>query len=309
LAATKFPIGTLILAEPARTEAWLLWRAGLDLDALSYECQQTLPALGACLHRWLAGDDCAARIQGIVKMAWSRNQVRLHKAAELHETLLGASVAPVAIIGPLAWALLVREEGSIRTIPDLKLLIPRDRVLKAVPALENQGWELHSPSPDSNTLDWSSNLAFIKDEITFHLHWRLFPTSAVKAIEFENVLMEKLRPVVWNGHEFRALSLEAELLHRLTDRPPWDPVPWQADVFMMPFVGVDWNRLRKLADRFASFFEPVDPIGRLMELRRDWQLPIPEMALPRGRALPKVRAPSRLKLAKLRAWGRSLWRA
>jgi hypothetical protein len=283
----------------------------VDLDQLSYECLQTLPALAPSLPRWLEEDSDAARINGIVKMAWSRNQVRLHKAAELHETLLEKSGIPVLIAGPLAWSLLTREKGSIRTIPNLTLLIARHHLFKAVSTLTGQGWELRSPEPDSNTLDWSSNLALTKEDVTLHLHWRLFPTSARAATEFEDAFMSRSRPVKWNGHEFQSLSPEADLLHRLTDRPHWDPVPWQADVFAMSLADIEWTRLAKLAARFALFFEPVDPLGRLMELRRDWNLPIPELASTRDRPNANATGPSdiRLRFAKLRSFGRSLWRA
>jgi hypothetical protein len=271
-----FPIGTLILPEPARTEAWRCWRAAADTDNLSYECLQTLPALAACLSRWLKGDTSAARIQGVVKLAWSRNQVRLQRAVELRAALLRGSVKPVAITGPLAWTLLAREEGSIRAIQDLTMLIPRNHVFQAVSVLAGQGWELRSPQPGRDSFDWSSNLAFIKGGDTLHLHWRLLPGFAGSAVVFENALMERLRAILWKGYEFQVLSPEADLLHRLTDRPPWDPVPWQADALMMRFADVDWIRLRKLATRFGRFFEPVDVLERLMDLRRDWQLPIPE---------------------------------
>lgn len=311
MAETDFPIGTLILPEPARTEAWRNWRSKLDLDRLSYECLQTLPALAPFLPLWLKGDSCAARINGIVKMAWSRNQIRLHKAAELHETLFSELGTPALIAGPLAWSLQTREEGSIRTIPDLTMLISRQHVFRAVAALSRQGWELQSPRPDNDTLDWSSNLALAKDDVAFHLHWRLFPTSARDAIAFEQAFMQRSRPVIWNGIEFQALSPEADLLHRLTDRPSWDPVPWQADVLMMSFADIDWPQLAKLAARFASFFQPIDPIGRLMELRRDCDLPTPEIAATTERARPSAKMPSdnHWRFAKLRTWGRSLWRA
>jgi hypothetical protein len=278
---------------------------------MSYECLQTLPALAPCLPQLLEDDNEAARINGIVKMAWSRNQVRLHKAAELHQTLLKKSGIPVLITGPLAWSLLAREEGCIRTIPDLTMLIPRHHLFKAVAALTGQGWELRSPHPDADTLDWSSNLALTKDDVTLHLHWRLFPTSAKEAIEFEDALMQRSRPVAWNGYEFQTLSPEADLLHRLTDRPHWDPVPWQADVLMLTFADVEWPRLARLAARFASFFEPVVPLGRLMELRRDWDLPIPEMDSASSQWNSSAIAPddNRWRFDKLRTWGRSLWKA
>jgi len=308
---TEFPIGTLILPEPARTEAWRGWRAKLDLDRLSYECLETLPAVAPFLPEWLRRDGEAARINGIVKMAWSRNQVRLNKASELYEWLLDRLGMPVLITGPLAWSLLPREEGSIRTIPDLTLLIPRSHVFRATAALTGNDWELRSAQPDNDTLDWSSNLALVKGEVTLHLHWRLFPTSANNAIEFEEAMMQRARRVLWNGHEFQSLSLEADLLHRLMDRPEWDPVPWQADVLMMSFAGIEWARVAELAARFARFFEPLDVLERLEELRRDWDLPIPEISSTAGRLSADATAQSdkRTRFGKLRTWGRTLWRA
>jgi len=302
---THFPIGTLILPEPARTKAWHAWRAQLDLDKLSYACLQTMPALAPLLPQWLEADDCATRIQGCVKMAWSRNQIRLQRAAELCNALRHASVAPVALIGPLAWSLLTREEGAIRTIPDLTVLIPRQHLFTALSALVADGWELRRSQPDNDTLRWSSNLPFAKGEETLHLHWRLFPGAshedASDVAAFDAAIVQGLRPTGWKGHRFQVLSPEADLLHRLMDRSEWDPVPWQADVLMTSFADIDWSRLRTLALRFAPFFTPTDPLERLMHLRRDWQLPIPEMALARRRN-PRF-------TALLSNWGRHLWRA
>jgi hypothetical protein len=255
---------------------------------LSYECMQLLPAVAASLPRWLEGDSAAARIQGTVKMVWSRNQIRLHKAAELHQALLRASVTPVAITGPLAWSLLTREEGAIRAIPNLSMLIPRREVTNAATALARDGWELCGKLPDGEALDWCCHIPLIKGDETFHLHWQLVPTPA-GAVRFrdaaglEQALLKRPRTIVWNRHAFPVLSPEADLLHRLTDRPSWDPVPWQADVLMTPFAEIDWPRFRNLAVRFTSVFEPVDVLTRLMGLRREWQLPIPEIA-PAGRS-------------------------
>jgi hypothetical protein len=80
---------------------------------------------------------------------------------------------------------------------------------------------------------------------------------------------------------------------------------------MMSFAEIDWPQLAKLAARFASFFQPIDPIRRLMELRRDWDLPTPEIAATTERARPSAKMPSdnHWRFAKLRTWGRSLWRA
>jgi Uncharacterised nucleotidyltransferase len=298
-----FPLGTLILPEPARSDAWRAWRAGLDLDALSYESMQTLPALAASLPRWLEGDLSAARIQGIVKMAWSRNQVRLHQAVEVQRTLRGASIAPVGIAGPLAWTLRTREEGAIRAAPNLMMLIPREHLFRAVSALTEEAWDLQHSSLDADTLNWSDHVALTKGDQTLHLHWRLFSASGGAAREHERTWFENFRTIVWNRHEFQALSPEADLLQRLMDRPSWDPVPWQADVLMMPFAGVDWSRFRQLALRMERVLEPVNVVERLMELRGDWQLPVPQLPPSGSRAFSSSALAifNRLKFARLRA--------
>jgi hypothetical protein len=180
-----------------------------------------LPAVAASLPRWLEGDALGARIQGIVKMVWSRNQIRLSKAAELHQALFRASVAPVAIAGPLAWSPLTREEGAIRSIPNLTMLIPRPHVPSAVSALTRGGWELCGKLPDNEALEWSALLALTKEDETLQLHWRLFPAPA----ECERLFLERPKTIVWNRYAFQALSPEVDLLHRLNDRPPWDRCP------------------------------------------------------------------------------------
>ncbi len=294
---STFPLGTLILPEPARTVAWQQWRADLDLDTLSYENLQTLPALVPLLPRWLEGDPYAARMQGIVKMAWTNNQRRVHNAFELRQVLLQTSVAPVVFAGPLAWSLGVREEGMIRTIPDLTLLIRREHLFLALSSLSVDGWKLVGFEPDANTLNWSSNCALEKRDETLHLHWRLSDRSG-DAISLERAFLERLRTIRWKSNELQVLSLEAELLHRLAGRPEWDPVPWQADVLMMPLDQMDWSRFRKLLTRYASSFGPADVLSRLMILRQEWQLPIPEIA------------PAMLDQLsnKFNQWGRALWK-
>jgi hypothetical protein len=249
---------------------WRRWREAVDFDAISWECQQLLPALAGHFPRWLEGDAYASRIQGIVKMVWSRNQVRLNKAAELQQSLLRASAGPVAFTGPLAWSLLTREEGSVRSIPMLSLLIPRRQIRNAIEALNREGWQLCGNPPDRETLDWSCYVPLAKGDETFHLHWRLAPFPARDTISRERAFMKRLRTIVWNRYEFQVLSAEGDLVDRLTERPAWDPVPRQADVLMMPFAGVDWRRFRRLA--------PPEALEWLMECRREWQLPIPEIA-------------------------------
>jgi hypothetical protein len=282
---TDFPLGALALPLPAAEEAWRDWRSTLDIDALPYENQQLIAALAGRLPAWLEQDASAARLQGIIKMAWSRNQVRLRSVAELRRMLLSRSVELALAAGPPAWSLRTRDEGAIRFIPYLALLVPRRDVAKAVLALAANGWESDDEIPEGDALDWSCHIGLNKGGDRLHLHWRLFPTSPGEAVACERASLERPATAVWKGHTFQVLSAEADLLHRLTDHPHWDPVPWQADVLMTPFDGLDWRWFRALALRFAP-----DAIGRLMELRRDFQLPVPEILPQRRHPLSRVKA-------------------
>jgi hypothetical protein len=270
-----FPLETLTGAEAARKQAWLRWRSALDLDKLDYEGQRCLPLLAARLPQWLAGDPDAMRIQGIVKMTWTRNQLRLQLAAELCAALAQASIEPVAITGPLAWTLELREEGAIRPIGVLNLLIRRQHVFLAVKALQSFGWQLASPEPTAATLNWSQRLTFEKGGETLHLCWRLAEALLPEQRAVEQAMLRKLRKLSWRGPQFTVLSAEAGLLERLQNRPAWDPVPWPADVLTMRLETVDWQRFVLLTRQVASSF-PVARVGaRLAEVNGQGALGIP----------------------------------
>ena len=202
---------------------------------------------------------------------------------------------------------MARDEGAIRFIPHLTILILREHVAKAASALAADGWVLSAEVPDAAALDWSCFISLTKGDDTLHLHWRLFPIKPAEAKACERACLENLRAVPWNQHNFHSLSPEADLLHRLTNRAHWDPAPWQADALMTPFDAVDWGRFRRLALRFAP-----DLGVRLMGLKREFQLPIPDIALHRLSGIADRASAGRGRLArffrKVSGRGRLFWK-
>src|SRR5579863_8789748 len=96
----------LLLPEPsARRRAWDHWRAAVDVPDLPHGCQALLPALNASLSVWLADDPAAGIFQGIVRLNWTQNQLRLRQACDVMLRLREAGVGQPAVVGPLAWAL------------------------------------------------------------------------------------------------------------------------------------------------------------------------------------------------------------
>ena len=77
----------LLLPEPEARQAWAEWRATQDIGTLPYTSQQLFPTLIPAFPEWLEDDPAAAILKGVVRQAWSQNQLRLRKAVELDALL------------------------------------------------------------------------------------------------------------------------------------------------------------------------------------------------------------------------------
>jgi len=242
----------LLLPEPlARRQAWEHWRAAIDIDGLPHSCQLFLPALNSSLPGWLVDDPAAGIFQGIIRLTWTQNQLRLRDACDAMNVLQAAGIRKPAVVGPLAWALRTKPP-AIRAIPDnLMFLVPRDDVGKAYQALLSAGWQPYSDPPSGEWLDWRGHVSFARDDLHLHLYWRVLNTSPEDAIECENAFLRHLEEIEWNHTRMLTLSPEATLLHILHGGPDSGPLPWQADVLLTATPRMNWARFRKLALRFS----------------------------------------------------------
>jgi len=260
----------LLLPNPRARQAWDRWRACAEIHDLPYADQQLFPALGRVLSDWLEGDPAAGVIQGIVRMAWSQNQIRLRVAAEADALLKQAGVRPV-VAGPLAWSL--RTPGpAIRPIPHLTFLVARKQARMAAEAFAGAGWTQHGEVLSDEALDYYDHICFRRENQQIHLHWRLIATRPQDALEFETVCLRRLSSIKWNNQALRTTSPEVSLLHMLLDKRDGDWLAWQADLALVGVAGLDWKRFRKLALRFG-------PLGieRLQEFRENDLLAIPSL--------------------------------
>jgi hypothetical protein len=267
----------LLLPEPAaRRQAWEHWRAGIDLTALPYDCQLLLPALGPSLSTWLGDDPAAGIFQGIIRLIWTQNQLRLREACDVMSRLRTASVRKPAVVGPLSWALRTNPP-AVRAIPDnLMFLVSREDVGKAYQVLLGAGWQPYSDSPSGEWLDWSGHVSFARDKLHLHLCWRVVLTKPEDALECERAFLAYLQEIEWNGAPMLTTSPEATLLHILHGGPESDSLPWQADVLLTATPRMNWTRFRQLALRFSPA-----ALERLSELHQ-WN-PVLAPSLPADR--------------------------
>ncbi len=248
---------------PARRLAWDHWRAGIDLAALPYDCQLFLPALNPSLPTWLADDPAAGIFQGIIRLIWTQNQLRLREACDVLSGLQAAGVRKPAVVGPLAWALLTKPP-AVRAIPDnLMFLVSRADVGIAYQALLGAGWQPYSEAPFGDWLDWSGHVSFARDNLQLHLYWRVLTTKPEDALECERAFLAGLEEIEWNGTPLLTTAPEATLLHILQGSREAGSLPWQADVLLTGAPRMNWTRFRKLALQFSPA-----ALERLAELHR-----------------------------------------
>jgi Uncharacterised nucleotidyltransferase len=261
-----------LLVPPQRArEVWNEWRARTDINALPYAQQQLLPALSPRLSAWLEDDPDAGIFQGIVRMVWTQNQLRLSQTAELAHLLEQAGIERAAVAGPAAWALHTVDR-AVRVIPYLSFLVARAEVEKAAGVLARAGWRPSAEVPSGQALDWSDHLSFVRENLALSLCWRLIPVAAADAAACEDACLTPLSTVRWRRQNLLTISPEATLLHMLCGRRDFDFLPWQADVALLDTRGIDWERFHRLAARFCP-----DALTRLRDLDHGDRLGIPEL--------------------------------
>lgn len=260
----------LLWPEPRARQAWDRWRSSIEIDRLPHAAQQLFPALSPRFPAWLENDPAAGIFQGIVRMTWSKNQLRIRKAVELMALLKTAGVRS-RVAGPLAGALRT-PAPAIRPIPYLTLLVARGDLRKAAEALADAKWAPYTDVPSLQELDWTDRIAFEQDGLHLHLHWRLLATLPEDAERCEKAFQNDFCGIEYNQQVFETTSKESTLLQILCNAREGDVFPWQADVALVGTAGIQWAEFRCLSLQFGPA-----ALNRLQELRAGTPLAIPAL--------------------------------
>ncbi|MFN7924033.1 MAG: nucleotidyltransferase family protein [Bryobacteraceae bacterium] len=288
----------------ARLSAWREWREAADLDHLTPEEFLTLPCLGRDLKDWLTLDPLPGIFRGMLRRAWTENQLRLNETRAAMDVLEDAGCGPVLAAGAVTIALLNPFEGSVRPIPELRLAIPRERLHEASAALAAHGWRPSYPVPDPDVLDWVPAVHFSRHQLQLVLQWRLLPVTGTAAKACEAEMSKQHRTVVQGGCNWRVPGVEETLLAAMCGRFDFDhdPIHWAVDAALLPTKDVDWNRWSRLAAEFAP-----EAFDRLEWMRHaGWRAPqLKRPPAPKPAAPPKPAMPHALRAAYRRWRGRA----
>jgi hypothetical protein len=257
------------------TACWRAWRDAIDVEHISWPELQFIPILnGRRLNEWLIGDPASGVFRGIVRRTWLEAQVRLKLAQETIEIVgqalresLSSSIETDSsvLIGPAGNYLRALNQGSVRPLSELRLLIRRQHLADADAALLNQGWVRYGEIPRRNQLDWWTYIAYNLEGTQLCLHWRALPVGGAEAAACECEFLAGSRVVQATEASLRILAPEHALLEALADKRDFgsvDVIPWQADAAAIAKEQIDWRRWTELAARFCPF-----ALERIPELR------------------------------------------
>jgi hypothetical protein len=247
------PAQTLILhaaldPPPRAREAWEAWRAQTDFDEIDHGSLRLLPLVLRNLGPRALDGEIAARLKGVYRLGWSRDQLLLQRAALAIEGLEGAGVRTMAL-GGAALALASYPEPGLRPFEDVALLVPIERADEAIELLERGGWTPEAEGGRSSSAHHSLRFAD-REGGRVELRWFSLWLPAGDAELWRRSIAMELA-----GAATRAPCAEDRLLLACHEGNPWNPLPpfsWVADAIttLEAAAGrLDWDRVVDEAER------------------------------------------------------------
>ncbi len=244
-----------LLPGPAAGEAWSAWRAVVDLnDKIDDGSFRLLPLVCRNLERAGVEADDLARLRGVYRQTWLRNQVVVHRVAPVLRAFNAAGIQTMLLKGaPLA--LLTYGELGARPMGDIDVLVHPRHARRALQLLVDDGWTCRS-HPDGRfdrVLHTFHAVGLHTPDAGLDLHWHALEEGNFR--DADEPFWEASRGMELDGVPTRTLCPTDMLLHVLAHGARWDPVPpirWVADAFLVisrHSADIDWDRLVEQATR------------------------------------------------------------
>jgi len=245
---------------PQALVAWNDFCGQVDIENLSEGCYRLLPLVAGNLQNCGQSLQHRDRIFGVLRHAWAKNQRLFGNLTPLLQTLQKSGVEILLLKGA-ALDTFYRQQGSVRAMADIDILIHPQDLIKTVEIL--QGLNCTSNTPI--TPDRLFQLIHFRHELTLKsatgmdldIHWYL--VADARHMEAEDYFWRDAVPCSLGALSARTLHPTDQLLHTCLHGSQWNeisPVRWLADAVMLIRQGIDWNRLEEQARRL----ERLSPI-------------------------------------------------
>ena len=109
-------------AQSAET-AWHEWRRRVSFDDMGEASMRLMPLVSKNLADHGIEHDLTARLRGIHRYWWSRNQRLLHRLGKVHDVLAAESI-DVMVLKGVPLALRYYDDPGLRPMSDFDVLVP-----------------------------------------------------------------------------------------------------------------------------------------------------------------------------------------
>ncbi|WP_423459213.1 nucleotidyltransferase family protein [Ottowia sp. VDI28] len=261
---------------------WRDWRGRIDLEHLDEGSNRLLPLLYRRLEAAGLHDPEMARLRGIYRYHWCRNQLLL---AELRRLLAALHDLGVEVLLLKGAALIHRyyHDPGIRPMSDLDIMV-RPADMKAVfKLLRERGWQarVQADLDQMQTRRLIHAVDFRRDwngrGLEIDVHWTPLHRSTWPGAE-EAFWVRSLATSV-DGLPCRVLEPTDQLLHTCLHGGAWNAMPplrWVTDaccILRGDAEAIDWERLIEDAHRHHGFLMLRAALGYLHEA---FAAPVPE---------------------------------
>lgn len=231
---------------------WQRWRATADIDNLDDASNRLLPLLYRNAEAGRVSDPEMARLRGIYRYHWCRNQLLLGELRGLLAALREASVEVLLLKGA---ALIDRyyKDPGLRPMSDLDIMVRPERMEAARAVLQNLGWTPRVPVDFGriHAQRLVHAVDFVREKhgrtLEVDLHWT--PLHRATWPDAERPFWTHALNTEMGGIPCRLLDPTHQLLHTCLHGGLWNAMPpfrWVADalwVLRADAGAVDWDRL------------------------------------------------------------------
>src|SRR4051812_6297288 len=158
-------------------QAWERWNGETGLDRLDEASFRLLPLVYRNLTRQEIRIPELNTLKGIYRQAWLKNQILLHRTAEVLRELHAEGLSTVVLKGAALSALHYRD-GGLRPMRDVDVLVPSRDAQRGFEVLARSGWRRLTWAParlNEAYLRSRHAVSFGRAENEeFDLHWHAF---------------------------------------------------------------------------------------------------------------------------------------
>jgi hypothetical protein len=286
----------LLQQVPACRKALEQWSAQVNIDHIDGGSYRLLPLLYRNLRKHGIQHPLLAKLQGIYKMAWYRNQMLFHHTAIVIAEFRKMKIDTLLFKGA-ALALRYYPDPGTRPMQDVDILVHGNNARSAINWFIKAGWApterafLASYSPKDSYFQSVHGDGFNNDlGYEIDLHWHVMAECCFDAAD--EFFWSGSLPFESGEITSRSLNDSDHLVQTCVHGARWNEVPplrWIADALMIlnsPDSHIDWERILRTAQDFRLNLQLAQTLGYLEQC---FDAPIPNKVLEALNSTPKSR--------------------